>query len=148
MWARIVGSIVVEITDVDPADRFHPDVAATFLAVPPGLLVAEGWTWSSEAGFAAPAPALAPPIRRIAPLAFRRRLPPPARQAITLAASAALEQGNAGLQTFLDDLAASRYIDLDDPEVAAGVAALQAAGLISTEQAAVLLADGTMDEAR
>lgn len=89
-----------------------------------------------------------PGFRRITPLAFRRRLPGPTRQAITLAASTAMEQGDATLQTFLDDLAAARYVDLDDPEVIAGVGTLQAAGLLTTEQAAALLADGTKDEAR
>lgn len=89
-----------------------------------------------------------PGFRRITPLAFRRRLPMVKRHAITLAASAAMEQGDATLQTFLDDLAAARYVDLDDPEVVAGVAALQAAGLLTPDQAAALLADGTKDEAR
>lgn len=26
MWCRIEESVVVEITDVDPANRFHPDL--------------------------------------------------------------------------------------------------------------------------
>lgn len=87
-------------------------------------------------------------IRRIAPLAFRRRLSGATRQAITLAASAAMGQGDATLQTFLDDLASARFVDLDDPEVVAGVAALQTAGLVTAQEAAALLADGTLDEAR
>lgn len=90
-----------------------------------------------------PAPA---PVRRIAALAFRKRLPPATRAAITLAAHTAAAGGDATLQTFLADLSAARFVDLDDAEVIAGVAAFQAAGLITAEQAIALLADGTADE--
>jgi hypothetical protein len=94
---------------------------------------------------------LPPPriIRRLLPLAFRRRLTTGQRQALTLAASAAMDATppNATLQTFLDDLSAARFVDLDDPETIAGVAAIEAAGVITPEEAAALLADGTADEA-
>lgn len=95
-------------------------------------------------------PPLAPaPVRHIAPLAFRRRLGSDQRRALTLAASAAMDATppDATLQTFLDDLASARWVDLDDPETIGGVAAMQAAGLLSAEDATALLADGTADEA-
>lgn len=93
-------------------------------------------------------PSPAPPtMRRIATLAFRRRLAPAARSAITVAAHTAAAAGDATLQLALDDLSAARFVDLDDPEVAGLVATLQTAGLITTEQAAALLANGTPDEA-
>lgn len=94
-----------------------------------------------------PAPPPPPPVRRLAPLAFRRRFPPATRAAITLAAAQALAAGDPTLQVFLDDLAASRFVDLDAPETRAGVAAMVAAGLLTESEAAAVLADGTPDEA-
>lgn len=93
-----------------------------------------------------PAPPPPPPIRAIAPLAFRRRLGAGTRAALTLAASRALEAGDATLQTWLDDVSACRVVDLDDPELHAAVATLRAGGLITEAEAASLLADGTPEE--
>ena len=94
---------------------------------------------------------LPPPrrIRRILPLAFRRRMTQEQRGALTLAAAAAMAASppDATLQVFIDDLSAARFVDLDDAETIGGVAAMQAAGLITAEQAAALLADGAPDEA-
>lgn len=36
MYARIVNNIIAEIVDFDPAERFHPDVAALFTPTPEG----------------------------------------------------------------------------------------------------------------
>ena len=93
-----------------------------------------------------PPPAAPPPIRAIAPYAFRQRLPAATRRAITLAASQALEAGDATLQTWLDDLSSTRLVLLDHPDIASGVAMLRAAGLITESQATALLADGTAEE--
>lgn len=87
------------------------------------------------------------PIRRITPLAFRRRFPPGARGAITLAAAQALAAGDPTLQVWLDDLAACRVVDLDDPETRAGLDAVVGAGLLTAEQAEAAVADGTPAEA-
>lgn len=92
------------------------------------------------------APPPPPPIRAIAPFAFRQRLPAATRRAITLAASRALEDGDATLQTWLDDLSSTRLVLLDHPDIASGVAMLRAAGLITEAQATALLADGTAEE--
>lgn len=131
---------------------WHQDIPADVIAIDAATHAAwiqdtlrQRWNGNGLEPCAAPP---APGYRRITPLAFRRRLSGSKRQAITLAASAAMEAGDATLQTFLDDLAAARYVDLDDAEVAAAVAALQAAGLLTPEEAAALLADGTRDEAR
>ena len=147
-FARIADDTVVEIIEIPDgealADRFHADLVAACL--PAGAEVQPGWTWNGSA-FAAPAPPPPlPAIRRIAPLAFRRRLGSAKRAAITLAAAAAMEGGDATLQVFLDDLAASRVVELDHPDTVAGVAAMQAAGLITATEAAALLADGAPDE--
>lgn len=70
-------------------------------------------------------PASPPAGRSIAPLAFRRRLGQTAMAAITAAAMA-----NPAIRVMLDDLAASQVVNLDDPEVVAGLDTLVAAGLI------------------
>lgn len=89
-----------------------------------------------------------PPIRTITALAFRRRLSTARRAAITLAASQAMEQGDATIQTWLDDLAASRVVDLDDAETVAGLAALLTANVITQQEHDALLSNGTREEAR
>jgi hypothetical protein len=84
------------------------------------------------------APAIAP--RAIPALDFRRRFTPAERAAVTLAASRSLEQGDAALQVWLDDATAAVAIHLDDPEVADGIGALVALGLLSPERAAEITA--------
>ena len=148
-YARIVAGAVAELIDLPigvlPAARFHPAIADA--CVPAGQDIVVGALWDGAHFSPAPAPPSPPPIRRIAPLAFRRRLADPTRAAITLAAAAAMGQGSATLQVFLDDLAAARFVDLDDAATIAGVAAMQAAGLITQQQATALLANGTTAEA-
>lgn len=148
-FARIAAGAVAELIDlpigVIPADRFHPAIAET--CVPADQNTVVGMLWDGEAFAAAPPPPAPPAIRRIAPLSFRWRLAAPLRASITLAAAQALAQGDPTLQVFLDDLAAARFVDLDDPATIAGVAAMQAAGLITQQQAADLLANGTAAEA-
>jgi len=55
MWARIENGTVAEITDLDPAGRFHPSLA--WMAC--GAGVKPGWLYDGQS-FAAPAPAPAP----------------------------------------------------------------------------------------
>lgn len=150
VFARIQHGLVAELIEADDAaslaERFHPELVATMVPAGAEVRVGQRWTGSS---FAAPLPAtpVTPPaIRHVATLAFRRRLPAARRAAVTLAASAAMEAGDATLQTWLDDLAASGRVDLDDPEILAGVAALLAAGVITAAERAALLADGTPGE--
>lgn len=88
-----------------------------------------------------------PPIRRVTPLAFSRRLSEAAILRLTLAASVAMDGGDARLQVFLDDLSRAGVVDLDDPRTRAGIDFLVAAGLIDADEAAALTADGLPAEA-
>jgi hypothetical protein len=132
-------------------DAMPPDVvpitaeahAALLDAQAAGMVIVAGQGGAPEAQPRAPEP----PIRTITPLAFRRRLSPARRVAVTAAAAQALAAGNAQLQTWLDDIAAARFVDLDDPELQAGVQALVAAQVLTAPEAALLLADGTPHEA-
>lgn len=143
------GFYTDELHDAWPDDAVEITAeqhAALLAGQAAGLLIQAGT--DGVPALVAPPPAPAPPaMRRIATLAFRRRLAPAARAAITVAAHTAAAAGDATLQLALDDLSAARFVDLDDPEVAGLVATLQTAGLITTEQAAALLANGTPDEA-
>jgi len=79
-----------------------------------------------------PAP---PPVRLLTKLQFRNRFTPAEKVAIYTAASA-----NVSVQIYLDDINAAEYINLDDASTTAGVAALEAAGLIGTGRTAEILA--------
>jgi hypothetical protein len=50
-YARIVGSAATDITTTDPAQKNHPDLAATFVVVPDGTQ--NGWLRRSDGTFAA-----------------------------------------------------------------------------------------------
>lgn len=89
-----------------------------------------------------PAPAPAPQIhRRITPLAFRRRFTGAERAAIEWAAVDRADEGQqervqaAQLRSNLKDQELASFIDLDDPDVAAGVQLLEDVGLIADGRA-------------
>jgi hypothetical protein len=134
MWARIEAGIVREITADDPAGRFHPSLHWQGC----DETVAVGDVWGSE-GFEAPPPPPAPP-RIIPALEFRRRFTDAEREAITLAASRGLEENDARLQLWLDDLAAAGEVSLDSAEIRARVESLALLGLIEGRRAADILA--------
>ena len=143
-FARIQSGHVAEIIEVDGDSLdglFHPDLIATCVEIIGNDVVPVGATWNGTVFGAPPAAPTPPPIRRIRTLAFRRRFARPALEALTQAAMA-----NAALRTYLDDLASAQYVDLDDPETAAGIASYRQAGLITQQQATALLANGTSDE--
>lgn len=98
-----------------------------------------------EATRASPLPAQ--PFRRIAALAFRRRLGA-RRAAITLAAAAALraDPPDPTVQVMLDDLTAARWVDLDEAETVAGLQLLVDRGLLTSEERDRLIVDGQPGE--
>jgi hypothetical protein len=81
--------------------------------------------------FAAPSA----PGAAITPREFRGRFTLAERAAVTLAASRAMEAGDAALQVFLDDLSSSQFVELGHPDLLAGMVALVAAGLLSQARA-------------
>ena len=89
-------------------------------------------------------PEPSPPVpsvdaRTISSLAFRRRFTPEERAAITLAASRGLEQGDATLQLWLDDVNAADGVNLDHAEVSEGLQGLVQAGLLAPDRVAAIL---------
>lgn len=135
MWALIIGGIVREITAEDPAGRFHPSLH--WQECDEGVKVGDVWTGEA---FEAPLPAPASP-RIIGALEFRRqRFTAVEREAITLAASRGLEENDARLQLWLDDLAAAGVVNLDSAEIRERVAGLALLGLIEGHRVAEILA--------
>lgn len=114
-------------------------------------LARSGEAWVAEPVPEAPPPLAEPepgPMRRIAALAFRRRLGPERLAAITIAAAAALraDPPDAALQVMLDNLTAARFVTLDDPETIGGLQQLRHAGLLDEDAMAAALADGQPGE--
>ena len=59
-WARIANGVVMELTPIDPTNRFHPSLTWADCTATPG--VAQGWLASETTGvwtFTAP-PAVPP----------------------------------------------------------------------------------------
>jgi hypothetical protein len=134
-WALIVDGAVREITDSDPAGRYHPSLHWQ----PCDGDVREGDLWTGAA-FAPPPPSDAPLPRSVSALGFRRRFTPEERAAITLAASRGLEAGDATLQVWLDDLNSAVEVHLDNPEIADALDMLVDRGLLAAPRRAELLA--------
>lgn len=70
-YARIIDDVAQEVIDFDPAERFHPDVAALFEPVPDevnqGATRDDRGAWTP---YVAPAPEPAPPAPEPAPPAI------------------------------------------------------------------------------
>lgn len=81
-YARIIDGHAVDVTTLDPAELFHPDVAAEFVAVPDGTANGDsydGRTWSKAPAPAAPA---APALPKLTPMSFYLAFTPAERIAI------------------------------------------------------------------
>ncbi|WP_227472533.1 hypothetical protein [Delftia acidovorans] len=97
-----------------------------------------GRRWTGSKWVAVPPPKTS---RRITPLAFRRRFTANERAAIEWAAVDRAEAGTmerlqaAQLRSTLKDQELASFIDLDDPDVAAGVQLLESVGLIADGRA-------------
>ncbi|MBR0647536.1 hypothetical protein [Plastoroseomonas hellenica] len=114
-------------------------------------LARSGEAWAAEPAPEAPPPPAEPepgPMRKIAALAFRRRLGPERLAAITIAAAAALraDPPDATLQVMLDNLTAARFVTLDDAETVAGLQHLRNVGLLDEDAMAAAIADGQPGE--
>jgi len=145
-FARIADGVVAELIQVQPdediADFFPPTLVETLVKLVGGQngTVQPGWHYNGTK-FTPPAPIEPPPVSRIiTPRAFRLRFTAEEKAALTLAASKGLEAGDASLQVFLDDLSASQEVDLDHPELRAGMDAVVAAKLMTKARAAEILA--------
>lgn len=141
-YAKIEGGIVANIieSDTDPDGDL-----GNWIQCPDNTGI--GHSYDSETGeFKAPAaPEPVPELRRITPLAFRRRFTKAERAAIEWAAvdrSDAKPQERqmaAALRADLKDQEQATFIDLDDEDIAAGVQMLEQIGLLEKGRAAEII---------
>ena len=147
-YALIKNQTVINaiVADAEFAETIAPDWDAVVL-LPEGAGI--GWAWDGKKFIAPNVPASSgeqqQSLRRITVLAFRRRFTMAEKAAIEFAAvdraDAAIEQRqqSAALRASLTDQAAATFIDLDDSDVIAGVAALEAFGLLDAQRVAEIL---------
>lgn len=151
--ARIANGRVAEVFEavadgVPMEDRFPAEFIAGLRQIPPEIedQVQVGWAVNEAGSLVQPAAPVVAAPRKLWPLSFRYRLGMEKRAVLTLAASQAMEAGDPSLQVFFDDLSASRFVDLDNPEVVTAVAMLVDRGLLTAEERETLLADPTPEE--
>ncbi|WP_447921053.1 hypothetical protein [Achromobacter aegrifaciens] len=130
VWALIQGGVVVEITDVDPMGRFHPD----FMWVAASGEVMVGDTFI-DGDFFRPEPSPQPVKTRYTVREFVRRFSMDEQLAVRQAQLTDMEVG-----LVYDDLNRADFIDLEDPAVAAGIDLYVGKGLLSMKRRDELLA--------
>lgn len=133
------GGVVIAVTQLAAAAQ-SPELVEV-PAIDAGLI---GMRYDAEAGTFVPGPEVAV-LRRITPLAFRRRFTAAERAAIEWAAvdraddTALQRQRAAALRSRLKDQEMAAFIDLDDADVIAGAQEIEAAGLIAFARAQQIL---------
>ncbi|CUJ51263.1 hypothetical protein [Achromobacter xylosoxidans] len=131
-WALIENGFVKEITDVDPDGRFHPD----FVWVKAPEEVRPGYIYD-EANFIAPE-VEAVLKTRFSPREYIQRFTMEEQIAIRQAQFSDMEVG-----LVYDDFNRAEFIDVLDPDVAAGIDLYIAKGLLEPSRREVLLRPGT-----
>ncbi len=142
-FALIENGVVVNVS-VGPEDT--PDILPGLWVPAEGASI--GWLYADgvfTAPEVAPEAPTAPAAMRITRLAFRKRFTQAEKVALELAAlddpaaAPAQRAQAAGMRAYLKDVDAAAFIDLADPHTAAGVQALEAAGLLAAGRAAEIL---------
>lgn len=145
IYAQLDGDIVVAVTH-----SWGPLVGPQFIELEE-LLPLEGHRYLGEGVFE-PVEVVEP--RVLSPLSFRRRFTKPERIGIEWAAVDRADQSTeqrqfaAALRSDLTDQAQAKFIDLEDPDVIAGVQALESIGLIGEGRAEEILNDPVQPEER
>ena len=135
MWARIENGVVAEITDTDPDGRFHPDMVWVEApdGIQPGHLYADG-------EFSAPV-GEPPPRVRFSPREYIKRFTLQEQIAVRQAQLTDMEVG-----LVYDDFNRAEFVNVEDPDVAAGIDLYIAKGLLAPERRAALLQPAGPDE--
>lgn len=153
-YALINNGLVVNVIEAD--EDFIAGLQG-YDAAHPSEEAGTGWAWNGS-GFVPPAQEEeAPPAAdlgtRITRLAFRNRFTAAEKVALELAslddpaATMAARQQAAAVRVYLQDVAASTFIDLASDKTVSGVQALEAGGLLAPGRAAEIIgAPVTSDE--
>ncbi|WP_313369160.1 hypothetical protein [Achromobacter animicus] len=135
MWARVESGVVVEVTEIDPADRFHPDLM--WLASPKG--VQPGYSYV-DGKFKAPSKEDFLRVR-FSPREYIKRFTFEEQVAVRQAQLVDMEVG-----LVYDDFNRAEFINIEDPSVSAGIDLYVAKGLLSPERRDELLQPAGPDE--
>lgn len=134
MWARIEGDRVAEITDIDPAGRFHPSL----VWVPCGADVKPGWHYDGTS-FVPPSIVDPEPAPTVYPQFSALEMLDQFTEAEQLAVVAATMTEPA-IKLWYDRLIAATYVTYEDPRTEAGLQALVDAELITPQRKAEIVA--------
>ena len=135
-YARVINNIAVDVS-ADPANSFHPDIAAQFEPVPDE--VKQGWVridgvWSAPAPTPQPEPV--PVYPKVTPVEFKLLFTSPERVAI---------KGARATDPVVDDLwelvedPRMEYVDFGLKSVRDSIEYLATAGLIAPERVAEII---------
>lgn len=123
MWALIVDDVVWELTDIDPADRFHPSMEW----VKADATVEVGWAREKDGRLKAPAQEQAPATSsRLSFLEFMDLFTEAEQLAIAGAAMT-----DVATKLWYDRAAGAQFIDLGDERLAAGLQKMVDAKLLT-----------------
>lgn len=129
LWALLQDAVVLEITDIDPVGRFHPDFEWVHANtdVLPGDIYNDG-------EFSRPAPTSPPPKTVYTVREFMRRFTVDEQLSIRQSQFTDMEVGLA-----YDRFNRGEFIDVDDPDVAAGIDLYISKGLLDEGRKEALL---------
>lgn len=134
-YAQMQGGVVVTFLEGLPDN--WPDLRDAGVLLACGEEVEAGWLWDGKA-FAPPARSPAP--RYVSALEFRTRFTWNELAAITTAAARSTAQGDPTLQMWLESTYSAVQIDLDDKDVAQGMALLVYYDFLAEARVAEILA--------
>ena len=134
-YARITNGKIVEIITIDgsPADFFHPEIVSTIHEIPTGSPAVVGYTFDGSVFLPPPVVVVVNPST-MSPLVFQSRF-----HADELTAIAQAAMGNPALFLYLIQTASASQVDLKDARTIAGIQALEAAKIITSDRAAAIL---------
>lgn len=152
MKAWIENNRVRDIAPGNPADHYHPDIAAHYdTEVPEGTQNGAEYLDGAWVNPTPPEPQEPPPAalepRHITRLAFLSRFSDAEAIAIDLASQGATQQA-AAMRRYQSKINAATYVDLDRADTRAGVQALELMGLISAGRGEVILDAAVQDTER
>lgn len=130
-YALISGGRVVNVIMLDPETL--GDIHG-YDAIIESDTAGPGWGWTQEGGFTPPEPAANRPAAVLSQLEFLRRFTQAERQAIRSARAQSAE-----LDDFMYLLESTATVRLDNADVVAGLALLEAGGLLATGRASEIL---------
>ncbi len=122
----------------------HTPIETSWIVIPDGLPVAQGWTYDGETFFSG---SIDDEPRLITQLAFLNRLTDEEAISVDLASIGATVEA-ATIRRYLSKVNAAEFIDLDDTNLINGLGNLELAGLLSEGRASDILNNPVQEHER